>query len=213
MSSEVLIGTVTDGNGLVIKIWACESDGNTKFRIDVVEGFADLRGFFFDYTGLGTITVALCGDDAYDQNGSVILKLDDKAVTASYMGTADDGYDITKVGSSDNNLNGTGEVFDAGLEFGTSGIGKDDIGTVTFTINGLTLSEIDGQSFGIRATSVGTSRTDSVKLIGEFDVTGTNDAPDITGTQISAAKTETDTTLTATGQLDHRHQRRAYGHG
>src|SRR5215207_8170665 len=45
MSSEVLIGTVTDNNGLVINVWATESGGNTTFRIDVAEGFADLRGF------------------------------------------------------------------------------------------------------------------------------------------------------------------------
>ena len=115
----------------------------------------------------------------------MIVKLDDQAATASYMGTATDGSDITKVGSNDNNLNGTRGGFDAGLEFGTSGLGKDDIGTVTFTINYLTLSEIDGQSFGIRATSVGENRTDSVKLISEFDVTGTNDAPTVSATAAS----------------------------
>ena len=174
---EVLIGTVKDNNGLVINVYATESGGNTTFRIDVAEGYADLRGFFFDYGG-GAIGVAATGDNAYDQNGNLIMT--GSAVTASYMGTSADGNDITKVGSNDNNLNGTGEVSDAGLEFGSSGIGKNDIGSVTFTINNLTLSEIDGLSFGIRATSVGTTltnRDDSVKLIGEFDVTPSDTTP------------------------------------
>ncbi len=175
--AEVLIGTVKDNNGLVINVYATESGGNTTFRIDVAEGYADLRGFFFDYGG-GAISVAATGDNAYDQNGNLIMS--GSAVTASYVGTSADGNDITKVGSNDNNLNGTGEVFDAGLEFGSSGIGKNDIGSVTFTINNLTLSEIDGLSFGIRATSVGTTltdRDDSVKLIGEFEVTPSDTTP------------------------------------
>ena len=113
-----------------------------------------------------------------DQNN--VLIMDGTAVTASYMGASTDGNDITKVGSSDNNLNGTGEVFNAGVEIGTSGIGKNDVGSVMFTINGLTLTEIDGLSFGIRATSVGDTladRSDSVKLIGEFDVPEVNTPP------------------------------------
>jgi Cadherin domain len=149
---ELLVGTVTDNNGLGIDVWATESNGNTTFRIAVESGSADLRGFFFDYEGLTPTLVAT------------------RAVTASNLGTSADGDDITKVGGADNNMNGRGETFDAGLQFGTAGIGKDDISTVTFTINDLTLSEIDGLSFGIRATSVGADRSDDVKLIGAFDV-------------------------------------------
>ena len=129
-----------------------ESGGNTTFRIDVAEGFADLRGFFFDYEG-GLITTTNTG-----------------GVTANNLGTSGDGDDITKVGQSDNTMNGTGETFDAGLQFGTSGMGKDDISEISFTINGLTLSEIDGFSFGIRATSTGEDRDGSEKLVGTFDV-------------------------------------------
>src|SRR5262249_53967264 len=150
--SEVLVGTVTDNLGLVINVWATEESGNTTFRIAVASGQADLRGFFFDYTG-GAITTANTG-----------------VVTASYMGSSADGDDITKVGSPDNNMSGTGKVFDAGLQFRTAGVGKDDISTVTFKIDGLTLNEIDGLSFGIRADGVGAHRTGDVKLIGEFDV-------------------------------------------
>jgi hypothetical protein len=76
-------------------------------------------------------------------------------------------------------MNGTGETFDAGLLFGGSGGmtaqgTNDDVQLIEFTISGLTLDEIDGQCFGIRALSVGETeeyRTDSVKLLGTFDVT------------------------------------------
>ena len=61
--AEVLVGTVTDNNGLVINVYATESGGGITFRIDVAQGYADLRGFFFDYTGTA-ITVADTGDNA-----------------------------------------------------------------------------------------------------------------------------------------------------
>jgi ssDNA-binding replication factor A large subunit len=51
---------------------------------------------------------------------------------------------------------------------------NDDVQLIEFTISRLTLDEIDGQCFGIRALSVGETeeyRTDSVKLLGTFDVT------------------------------------------
>src|SRR4051794_361002 len=106
MANGILVGQVTYMGGLVINVWAAESGGNTTFTIDVASGYADLRGFFFDYRGTA-ITVAAGGDDALDQNGNVIIKLDDKAVTNSFMGTSADGNDITTVGGNDNNLNGT----------------------------------------------------------------------------------------------------------
>ena len=39
--AEVLIGTVTDNSGVVINVYGTESGGNTTFRIEVVEGYAD----------------------------------------------------------------------------------------------------------------------------------------------------------------------------
>jgi hypothetical protein len=112
-----------------------------------------------------------------------------KAVTADSLGTSADGDDITKIGSNDNNMNGTGETFDAGLMFGASGGMSakgvnDDVQMTEFTINGLTfddlgtIGEADGLSFGIRALSVGATeadRVDSVKLLGTFDLTDVED--------------------------------------
>jgi hypothetical protein len=163
MADYLVIGRVSC-DGATVEIRAVESGGNTTFTIVVVEGAADLRGFFFDYGGTDLAANAATGAD----------------ITAQYMGTALDGNnDITKVGQSDNNMNGSGETFDAGLQFGTSGIGKDDIQSTTFTINGLTLAEIDGATFGIRATSVLDPetglRTDSCKLVGTFDTTPPED--------------------------------------
>ena len=118
-------------------------------------------------------------DAAYDSDLSQLAN----AVTASYLGTSADGDDITKIGSNDNNMNGTGETFDAGLLFGGSGGmtvqgTNDDIQLIEFTVQGLTLDEIEGLSFGISALSVGETeeyRTDSVKLLGVFDVADDGD--------------------------------------
>jgi hypothetical protein len=135
--------------------------------------YADLRGFFFDYLGGPLDDDAVVGDAAYDSDLTQLAN----AVTGSSLDSS--GEDITKVGSNDNNMNGTGETFDAGLLFGGSGGmtaqgTNDDVQLIEFTISGLTLDEIDGQCFGIRALSVGETeeyRTDSVKLLGTFDVT------------------------------------------
>ncbi|HEY9811205.1 MAG TPA: hypothetical protein V6D13_17910 [Halomicronema sp.] len=71
------------------------------------------------------------------------------------------------------------QTFDAGVAIGTSGIGKDDIRSTTFTISSsskeLTLADFinantNGSDFGVRLTSVGTlggNRNDSSKLSGE----------------------------------------------
>jgi hypothetical protein len=143
----VLIGTVTDGNGLKVEVYATEVSGGVQFTVKVVEGFADLRGFFLD---VGDSTSGLSVD---------------------YSGASKIGNEsVTSAGGKDNNMNGSGETFDVGIEIGTAGIGKDDISEVTFTVQGITLDQLDELSFGVRATSVGESREDSVKLVGTFDI-------------------------------------------
>jgi hypothetical protein len=173
-----VIGTAS-GDGATIQISAIDEGDGLKFTIEVIDGYADLRGFFFDYTG-GDLALAGSGT-AFDSDGSPLAN----AVTASSL----NGDDITKVGSNDNNMNGTGETFDAGLMFGASGgmTAKgvnDDVQMIEFTISGLTfddlgtIGEADGLWFGIRALSVGSteeSREDSVKLLGTFDLTNIED--------------------------------------
>lgn len=131
-----------------------QSDGSLRFDL-VNEGeiVADLRGLFFDVVDpaiLSTLSVA--------------------------------GAQVTRVASGDDavvnlgngvNMNGAGE-FDFGLAFGTSGIGKDDISSTSFTLTSsagaLDLQDFAGVEFGVRFTSVGDAdgaRGDSLKLVGE----------------------------------------------
>jgi hypothetical protein len=155
----IQIGTVEDGNGLVVNVYAEMLDaGGVQISVQVVEGYADLRGFFMD-VGDGTSGITLDFDGAY--------KIGDESVTS--------------VGGKDNNVSGTGETFDLGVEIGTAGMGRDDIGEATFTLQGVTLDSLDGLTFAVRATSVGEDRDDAVKLLGEFDIPEPPAEPPATG--------------------------------
>ena len=143
-----LIGSVSDGNGLLINVYGEAVDGGVSMTVKVMEGVADLRGFFMD---VGDSTAGVSVDGVASQD----LKIGDESVTT--------------VGTRDNNMNGTGETFDVGVEIGTSGIGRDDVSQAHFTLEGVTLEQLDGLTFGVRATSVGEERDDAVKLLGEFD--------------------------------------------
>jgi len=71
------------------------------------------------------------------------------------------------------NMNGAGPPFDFGVEIGTPGIGKDDIGSTTFTLSSNDVIDLD-QRFGLRLTSVGENRSGSSKLTG----TGVSPVPE-----------------------------------
>ena len=90
-----------------------------------------------------------------------------------FLDVGSPGGPITRAGSGDNNMNGTGYTFDYGVEIGSSGSSKDYSTKATFTLydlNGTSLASLlDGAVFGIRATSVGTNNT-SVKLVGTASV-------------------------------------------
>jgi hypothetical protein len=144
-----LIGSVADGNGLLINVYAEEIDGGVSMTVKVMEGTADLRGFFMD---VGDSTAGVSVDGVASQD----YKIGDESVTT--------------VGTRDNNMNGTGETFDVGVEIGTAGTGRDDVSQANFTLQGVSLEQLDGLTFGVRATSVGEERDDGVKLLGEFDI-------------------------------------------
>ena len=153
-----LVGTVTDGSGMVVNVYATEVSGGVKFDLKVVSGYADLRGFFLDVG---------------DSTSGVSVVADGKSIIGNEQ--------VTSVGKSDNNISGTGENFDLGIEIGTAGIGKDDISQTSFTVKGITLASLDDMAFGIRATSVGDSkadRSDSVKLVGHLDTVTDNPTPE-----------------------------------
>jgi hypothetical protein len=90
-----------------------------------------------------------------------------------FLDVGSPGGPITRAGSGDNNMNGTGYTFDYGVEIGSSGSSKDYSTKAAFTLydlNGTSLASlIDGAVFGIRATSVGSNNT-SVKLVGTASV-------------------------------------------
>jgi hypothetical protein len=143
----LLIGTVDDGHGLLVNVYANETSAGVDMTVKVMEGVADLRGFYMD-VGDSTQGVTVDYDGLY------------KVANES----------VTTVGFKDNNMNGTGEQFDVGLQIGTPGMGRDDISQVSFTLDGVTLEQLDGLTFGVRATNVGEDRSDGVKLVGEFDI-------------------------------------------
>jgi hypothetical protein len=144
-----LIGSVADGNGLLINVYAEEVNGAVNMTVKVMDGVADLRGFYMD-VGDSVEGVSVDGVDECD------------------LAIAEEG--VTTVGTRDNNMNGTGETFDIGMEIGTAGYFRDDNCEANFTLQGVSLQDLDGLAFGVRATSVGEDRDDAVKLLGEFDI-------------------------------------------
>jgi VCBS repeat-containing protein len=152
------ISFLLTGDGVKLQVTVTEQSGDLVFKLDVLPGsngtIGDLRALFFHVqdekllSGLG-VTGGAVTDSRFQANA-----VDDLGNGA--------------------NMGGAMRPFDAGIEFGTSGIGKDDIRSTSFTLSHATkdltldlLSEVD---FGARLTSVGKpggARGDSVKLTGE----------------------------------------------
>ena len=138
-----------------------QPDGSLKFDLMVLDdtgSIGDLNAIFFD---LADDSIA----DGLTVTGDDVTGMKFKA----------DG--VTKV---DNFTNINGEVanefgkFDSGVQFGTSGIGKDDIRETSFILShenqALTIDDILGQDFAARLTSVGEEggdREGSLKIGGE----------------------------------------------
>ncbi|AGH96938.1 T1SS-143 repeat domain-containing protein [Micavibrio aeruginosavorus] len=86
------------------------------------------------------------------------------------------GGPIFSIGESGNNMSGT-SGFDYAQVLGTVGGGDPAVTQSTFTIAGLTLADVDGGKIGIRATSSGSGGSQSLKLVGDSDVS-TGDTQD-----------------------------------
>ncbi|WP_183474420.1 VCBS domain-containing protein, partial [Limimaricola variabilis] len=137
-------------------------DGRLKFDLAIDDDSAsigDLRGLFFDLSGIDSSTYGLSVDDG----GTGIV--------------TDQAYAEGAVNDLGNGANIKGSVskefgdFDAGIEFGTSGEAKDDIRGGSFVLSAsggpLSLDMLNLADFGIRYTSVGDeggSRKGSLKL-------------------------------------------------
>lgn len=135
-----------------VRVTVNDDGGNLNFQLEVLEtgpsdAIGDLRAFYFDVDGICT-NPSLTGAQ----------------VTSSGTNTHDLG--------GDTNLNGeTTHDFDFGVEFGTPGIGSDDVRTTSFTLDcdeTMSVDMLSQQLFGTRLTSVGTEggdRDDSSKNV------------------------------------------------
>ena len=131
-------------------------DGTIRGTLEVVTGVGDLRGLFLDIADASLLAgLSVIGDDVTDFATGDVINLG--------MGS---------------NLNGGGTPCpcDIGIEFGSPGMGNDDIGSTEFILlhdtEALTLALFFEQLAGVRATSVGddydSSREDSAKLVGRL---------------------------------------------
>ncbi|MHA6347372.1 Ig-like domain-containing protein [Roseivivax sp. CAU 1761] len=141
-----------------------DGDGFTdlRFTVSLDESggkTGDLRGLFWDAAGDDTTGWGVWAPGSPD--------------------VTDEDFRANKVSDLGNgaNMNGKitnkGKKFDAGVELGTPGIGKDDIKTTSFVVTAgsqdLTLDDIGGMRFGVRITSfgeIGGSREGSLKIAG-----------------------------------------------
>ena len=141
-----------------VSVTITEADGSLVFTVEVLDdtgSIGDLNALFFDLANDSlTSGLTATGDDVTGVNfkADQVIKID------SY--TNMNGEVIADLGK-----------FDAGIQFGTAGIGTDDIRQTQFTLSHvsqpLTLADLSLQDFGARLTSVGAedgARTESLKL-------------------------------------------------
>ncbi len=128
-TSETLV-LADAASGVKIEVDAVQTATGIQFTIDLVDGIADLNGFFLDLQG----------------NGGPIITL-----------------------GGGNTMSGTAG-FDYAVVIGTVGGNDADTTHAVVTINGLTIGDLENAKIGIRATSVGDCREDSLKLVGDIIV-------------------------------------------
>ena len=148
--------------------------GTLRFDVEVLGSglIGDLRGLFFDLNGVDASTAGL---SATGVDG-------DELVIGGQV------YEEQSVSRVQGDVNVKGPViaqqgrFDAGIEFGSEGIGKDDVSSVSFVLSSnqmdLSLDSLDLADLGLRYTSVETNggRRDSAKIAGETSGVARNDA-------------------------------------
>ncbi len=147
----------TIGGDVNTIVTVTDDDGNLNFTISIdgADGdIADLRGFFLDLDGdvpAGTtVTGPFVSEVEFDSDGGP-------------------NWSVNPAGP-----------FDIAIELGTAGIGADDIQSTTFVIDAaadLSVSQLVGQHFGVRLTSVDTTasgeddgREGSLKITDNPDV-------------------------------------------
>jgi len=142
------------GSNIEAELVLSESDDGIRGRLEVTVGVGDLRGLFLNVNDTDVLTgIWVSGDDVSQfQTGQVI--------------------DLGR--GSNVNGGGTPCPCDIGIEFGTPGIGKDDVQVTEFLISSdldpLSLSLFSGLFAAARVTSVAEDmdgwREGSAKLVG-----------------------------------------------
>jgi hypothetical protein len=141
----------------LVEIDDAADPGNLVITLSVDDGgyIGDLRGLFFQVA---------------DESLLAGLEASGSEVTSSVFSA----NNVINLGRG-SNLNGGGTpcFCDIGIEFGSPGIGEDDLQSITFTLSHvsatLDISLLAAQAFGVRVTSVGDatgSRDLSSKLVG-----------------------------------------------
>jgi hypothetical protein len=151
------------GGDLEVELTLSDDVGDGKIRgsLEVIKGAGDLRGLFLNIADSSLLSgLSVVGDDVTGFMTGDVIDLGDGA-----------------------NLNGGGTPCecDIGIEFGSPGIGNDDIGFTEFSLSheteALTLALFFEEWVGVRVMSVGddydSSREDSAKLRGVVPEPGT----------------------------------------
>ncbi|MGF9757255.1 SdrD B-like domain-containing protein [Microvirga sp. 0TCS3.31] len=159
---KFLIEQLSDGT-LQLTATLFDNDGDKN------KDTADLRGIFFHVAGIENNPT----DERWLKDLSVVEAGDSASVVEGGVLDADGVESVPGNGNSDNMSGRPLTPYDVGIGIGTSGIGRDDIKTVSLILNhasdDLTLEHLAQQGFGARLTSVGTDgakREDSLKLWG-----------------------------------------------
>ena len=154
------------GTRTTVKINATETTtGTIEFTLSVVGddpliSAGDLLGFFIDFEGENnepTTTLNLSGD-------AIALRQGDD--------------NVLWVGTKANNMNGTSsnaeegatsnDAYDVGVQLTSAGASGSNSDSITFTISGISLDQLDGQRFGIRLQNT-LNAEGSLKLEGVFE--------------------------------------------
>ena len=141
----------------LVEIDDAADPGNLVISLSVEDGgnIGDLRGLFFHVA-----------------DESLLAGLE--ALGSEVTSSAFSANNVINLGQGTNLIGGGTPCFcDIGIEFGSPGIGEDDLQSITFTLSHvsqtLDVSLLADQAFGVRATSVGDatgSRELSSKLVG-----------------------------------------------
>jgi hypothetical protein len=139
LQTEVIASTFA-GDDARVRVLLDDAGGDITVTLTVLDGIADLRGFFLDIGDFSLLDgLEVRGDDVTG------FDLDDDDVINLKHGV---------------NLNGGGSPCpcDLGIAIGTPGIGKDDLQETTFVLDAdadLVLDDFAGELLGVRLTSVG----------------------------------------------------------